>query len=351
MIHNFLDFKNMSYQKILIIGPSWIGDLVMVQSVFQVLKTQDPTVLIDVVAPPWCAPLLARMPEVQDILTLPIGHGHLDLKSRWAMGKMLRNRQYSQAILFPRSLKSVLIPYFSRIPRRTGWLGEMRWGLLNDIRPRIVGKMVEEFVALGLPPKALLPTPVPLPRLIADRERANILLKNFGIEQSKPILALCPGAAFGPAKQWPVTHFATVAREASRNGWQVWLFGSPQDITTSKQIQELASDNVYDFVGKMPLLDSIDLLALANAVVTNDSGLMHVAAALDRFVIAVFGSSDPNRTPPLHPNAIIVRRNDLPCSPCLRRTCRLRTTECLDGLSPEFVLNAIFDREDPCPKK
>jgi len=322
----------------------------MTQSVFQVLKIQDPEVVIDVVAPSWSAPLLERMPEVQNILTLPIGHGRFDLKTRWDMGKALRTRQYSQTILFPRSLKSALIPYFAGIPRRTGWLGEMRWGLLNDIRPRIVGKMVEEFVALGLPPKTLLPTSVPLPRLIADREHVNTLLKNFGIGQSKPILALCPGAAFGPAKQWPVTHFATVAREAARNGWQVWLFGSPQDSSTSKQIQELANENIYDFVGKTSLLDSVDLLALASAVVTNDSGLMHVAASLDRFVVAVFGSSDPNRTPPLHPNAIILRRNDLQCSPCLRRICRLRTTECLHGLSPELVLNAILGQGDPYQK-
>ncbi|CAK0779190.1 hypothetical protein CCP3SC15_6320001 [Gammaproteobacteria bacterium] len=213
--------------------------------------------------------------------------------------------------------------------------------MLNDIRPRKKGRTVDRFVALGLAPGVALPDPLPQPRLTADAENAGIVLAKLGIKPPEgPMLALCPGAEYGPAKRWPTTHFAEVARKVVAAGWQVWLFGSDRDAGITAEVQQHAGGVAIDLAGRTRLTEAVDLLALATAVVTNDSGLMHVAAALDRPLVALFGSSDPHHTPPLTPHATILSRR-LSCSPCLRRTCPLGHLNCLQGLTPATVFAAL----------
>ncbi|MGM3425716.1 MULTISPECIES: lipopolysaccharide heptosyltransferase II [Pseudomonas] len=331
---------------ILIIGPSWVGDMVMAQTLFVCLKRQHPDCQIDVLAPEWSRPLLERMPEVREALSFPLGHGAFELATRRRIGQQLRGR-YDQAILLPNSLKSALVPYFAGIPKRTGWRGEMRFGLLNDIRTLDKARyplMIERFMALAYAPGAELPKPYPKPRLAIDPASRDAALERFGLSLDRPVLALCPGAEFGEAKRWPAEHYAAVADARLRQGWQVWLFGSQKDAPGGEEIREWVTpgfeEDVYNLAGRTSLAEAIDLLSCAGAVISNDSGLMHVAAALDRPLVAVYGSTSPGFTPPLASQVEVVRLG-LECSPCFDRTCRFGHYDCLRLLQPSLVQEAL----------
>ncbi|HCV78301.1 MULTISPECIES: lipopolysaccharide heptosyltransferase II [Pseudomonadaceae] len=331
---------------ILIIGPSWVGDMVMAQTLFVCLKRQHPDCQIDVLAPEWSRPLLERMPEVREALSFPLGHGAFELATRRRIGQQLRGR-YDQAILLPNSLKSALVPYFAGIPKRTGWRGEMRFGLLNDIRTLDKARyplMIERFMALAHAPGAELPKPYPEPRLAIDPASRDAALERFGLSLDRPVLALCPGAEFGEAKRWPAEHYAAVADARLRQGWQVWLFGSQKDAPGGEEIREWVTpgfeEDVCNLAGRTSLAEAIDLLSCASAVVSNDSGLMHVAAALDRPLVAVYGSTSPGFTPPLASQVEVVRLG-LECSPCFDRTCRFGHYDCLRLLQPSLVQDAL----------
>lgn len=338
--------------KILIVGPSWVGDMVMAQSLFKVLKQCNPESMIDVLAPEWSLPLLDRMPEVRRGIVMPLGHGKLELGERYRLGKSLRSEKYDQAILLPNSFKSAIIPWAAKIPLRTGFRGEMRYGLLNDLRlldKQQLTMTVQRFVALGSENGSLLPE-IPAPQMVVDPESVTIALQALGLEKTgAPLLALCPGAEYGPAKQWPAEYFAAVAKEKLQQGWQVWLFGSEKDQQICAQVLEKTLPplgrgregvGVKNLAGRTTLEQAVDLMSLANVVVGNDSGLMHVAAALDRDLVAIYGSSDPGFTPPLNKRAQILDLN-LECSPCFKRECPLGHTDCLWQLKPEQVLDAI----------
>ena len=332
--------------KILIVGPSWVGDMVMAQTLFVCLKQRHPGCEIDVLAPEWSRPILERMPEVRAALSFPLGHGVLDIATRRKIGKSLAG-QYDQAILLPNSLKSALVPFFADIPLRTGWKGEMRYGLLNDIRKldkERLPLMIERFMALAYEDGAELPKPYPQPRLAIDEASRAAALAKFGLGLDRPVLALCPGAEFGEAKRWPVEHYAKVAEMKIRAGWQVWLFGSKNDHPgcediRSRLIPGLREESV-NLAGATSLAEAIDLMSAAAAVVSNDSGLMHVAAALNRPLVAVYGSTSPQFTPPLADQVEIVRLG-LDCSPCFDRTCRFGHYNCLRELKPLPVLEAL----------
>lgn len=331
---------------ILIIGPSWVGDMVMAQTLFVCLKRQHPDCQIDVLAPEWSRPLLERMPEVREALSFPLGHGAFELATRRRIGQQLRGR-YDQAILLPNSLKSALVPYFAGIPKRTGWRGEMRFGLLNDIRTLDKARyplMIERFMALAHAPGAELPKPYPEPRLAIDSASRDAALERFGLSLDRPVLALCPGAEFGEAKRWPAEHYAAVADARLRQGWQVWLFGSQKDAPGGEEIREWVTpgfeEDVCNLAGRTSLAEAIDLLSCASAVISNDSGLMHVAAALDRPLVAVYGSTSPGFTPPLASQVEVVRLG-LECSPCFDRTCRFGHYDCLRLLQPSLVQDAL----------
>ncbi|MEC4748384.1 lipopolysaccharide heptosyltransferase II [Methylomicrobium sp. Wu6] len=332
--------------KVLVVGPSWVGDMVMAQSLFIALKAGDPARRIDVLAPAWTFPLLERMPEVTSSIAMPLTHGQFGLAERIKLGRQLRSEAYTWAIVLPNSWKSALVPFFANIPLRTGYIGECRWGLLNDARnldKRQLPMTVQRFVALGLPKNAGQPPAYPIPSIPTDPARQAAVVEKFQIKAGGNILALCPGAEYGPAKRWPTEHFAELARKKIADGWQVWLFGSEKDRAVTEEINQQTGGICVDFAGRTKLDQAVDLLSLATAVVSNDSGLMHLAAALDKPLVAIYGSSDPGFTPPLHAKAQVVSLH-LDCAPCFKRTCPLYPedhpdhTRCLTGISPSRIL-------------
>ena len=331
--------------KILIVAPAWVGDMVMAQSLLIALKNTHPHCQIDVLAPAWSQGLLARMPEVRQTFIMPLSHGQFGIKARFALGKTLRNEKYDQSIVLPNSWKSALIPFFAKIPKRTGFLGECRFGLLNDIRPLDKTQLtmtVQRFVALGYKSDTPLSIAYDFPALSVSEQQQAAVIKKFTLNLDKPVLVLCAGAEYGSAKRWPETHFAQLAQQKLEKGWQVWLIGSEKDQKITQAINERCHHACHDFAGKTNLTQAVDLLSLAHTVVTNDSGLMHIAAALDKKVIALYGSSDPHFTPPLHVKAQIVSLN-LACSPCFKRECPLGHRQCLTDILPHQVI-ALIER-------
>jgi len=330
----------MPAKRILIIGPSWVGDMVLAHSLFQSLKTQNPDTVIDVAAPAWTLPLLARMPEVNRAIALPFKHGQLALFERIRFGRSLKTSSYTQAILLVNSLKSAILPLAAGIPQRTGFLGEFRHGLLNDIRPLDKSRLprtVDRFVALGMDHHTQTLPQIANPKLIADQDNAlRVLEKNGKNKPVQKVLGLCPGAEYGEAKRWPAEYYAEVANKALNQGWQVWLFGSGKDIPVTATINDLVRGRCQNWGGKTSLGEAIDLMSLCDAVISNDSGLMHVAAALDKKLIAIYGSSDPHHTPPMHPDAV-VEYLGLDCSPCFKRECPLGHLNCLKQITPAKV--------------
>ncbi|MBK8816278.1 MAG: lipopolysaccharide heptosyltransferase II [Methylococcaceae bacterium] len=337
--------------KILVVGPSWVGDMVMAQSLFMSLKVSFPDCQIDVLAPPWSLPLLERMPEVLKGIPMSLKHGEFGLLARFRLGKPLRSERYDQAIVLPNSWKSALIPFFAGIPKRTGFIGECRWGLLNDARTldkQALTMTVQRFVALGLPVSSPQPPAFTQPSLITSTDGQRAVIEKFNISADGKILALCPGAEFGPSKRWPAEHFAEVAKAKIEQGWQVWLLGSEKDKESAETIVQLTNNQCRNFVGQTTLIEAIDLMSLSNTVVANDSGLMHLAAALNKKVIALYGSTPPEFAPPLCASATSVSLN-LPCSPCRKRICPLypvahpEHTKCLTGIKPERIMELIGD--------
>ncbi len=322
----------------------------MAQTLFIELREQDPQAVIDVLAPAWSAPLLERMPEVNRGIEMPLGHGRVELGIRRSLGKSLCAEKYDQAIVLPNSFKSALVPFFANIPKRTGWKGELRYGVLNDIRSLDKQRyplMIERFIALAHGKDAALPAPLPKPALLANAANRDEARAKYELNDTcRPILALCPGAEFGPAKRWPERHYAEVAKQKLQEGWQVWLFGSEKDRPGNDEIVAMlpADDqqHVHNLAGKTSLADAIDLLSCADAVVSNDSGLMHIAAALGRNLVVVYGSTSPGFTPPLNDNNRVLQLG-LECSPCFKRECPLGHLNCLNELQPEQVLNALTE--------
>jgi len=294
------------------------------------------------VAPPATAPLAGRMPGVTKCFTLHVGHGELGIGRRRMLAAEIASEGYDQAIVLPNSFKSALLPFWAHVPRRTGWHGEARFVLLNDRRrldPDRYPLMIERFMALGLPPDGSLARPYPEPRLAADPARSAELVRELGLMASG-ITVLCPGAEFGPAKRWPPRHYVAVARHEVAAGRQVWLLGSKGDAAACGEIEAAVPDGVRNLAGRTSLLDAVDLIALADRVVCNDSGLMHVACALERRVVAVYGSTSPDFTPPLGRRAQVIT-NPVPCSPCFQRECPLGHLDCLVKLPPERVIEAL----------
>ena len=337
---------------ILVVGPSWVGDMVMAQTLFSELRRQYPDSAIDVLAPAWCRPLLSRMPEVREALSLPFDHGDLKLGERHALGKSLRGK-YQQSYVLPNSLKSALVPWAAKIPRRIGWRGEMRYGLLNDVRKLDKDRyplMVQRFVALAQPADASVPQldTITAPHLEVSEDSLQQAMVAHGLTTQRPVLGLCPGAEFGPAKRWPEHHYAAVAQHWIDHGGQVWIFGSGKDQPVARDIVEMlengAAEQAAVLAGNTSLEQAVDLLSATTAVVSNDSGLMHIAAALKRPLVAVYGSTSPGFTPPLGDRVAVVRLG-LECSPCFERECPLGHLNCLRQLPPSQVIDALQQLE------
>jgi len=329
---------------ILVVGPSWVGDMVMAQSLFMTLSQQHPDCTIDVLAPAWSRPLLERMPEVNAAIDMPLTHGEFGFFKRRELGRDLRENKYTQAIVLPNSWKSALVPFFASIPQRTGNTGEMRYGLLNDARPldkQALPMTVQRFCALAYPANFKeLPPATPTPKLVVTDKGVADACAKHSLYSDAPVLVLCPGAEYGPAKRWPTVYYAQVANYWLEQGGQVWLFGSQKDQTVTAELNAHTKDRCVDLAGRTSLAEAIDLMSMAEFVVSNDSGLMHVAASLQRPLIALYGSSDPGFTPPLNQQAHILRLG-LECSPCFKRECPLGHLDCLNKLEPQQVLEIL----------
>lgn len=303
--------------KTLVIGPSWVGDTMMSQSLYRTIKSHDMNTTIDVMSPAWSRGLLNKMPEVDGIIDMPIGHGQFALTQRYKLGRVLRSTHYDQAIVLPNSFKSALIPFFAKIPKRTGWLGEMRYGLLNDRRcldKEAFPLMVERYVALAFDAEYVhtaedIPKPLLWPKLVVTMEEIHATQQAFHVQNGTALIGFCPGAEFGPAKRWPAYHYATLANALAKQGAHILIFGSVHDYAVGEEIRRDMHDPTAatNLAGKTTLEQAINLLAGCQAVVTNDSGLMHVAAALNRPLVALYGPSSPDFTPPLSDRVEIIR--------------------------------------------
>ncbi len=334
--------------RILIIAPSWVGDMVMAQALFKQLKEDDPSCEIHLVAPAWVLPLIGRMAEITRGWDLDVGHGTFGWTKRRDLARTLKHQNFDTAIVLPNSFKSALIPYLAGIPRRRGYRGEMRYGLINEmhlLNKSVLPRTVERFVALAnIRAPSVAPEILP-PRMECNSETARITAQGMNLALERPIVALCPGAEYGPAKQWPLHHFSDLASRLADDGKSVWIFGSAKDYEAGETIKTRAAANqVHNLCGQTDLLQAIDLMSLCRQIVSNDSGLMHVAAALDIPLIALFGSSSPDMTPPLSDKARIVSR-ELECRPCFKRQCPLAANdgfmECLNNISVDQVYSLI----------
>ena len=328
--------------RVLIVAPNWIGDTLLAQPLFARLHAARPGLALHAVAPSWTAPVLARMPEIEDVIETPLAHGRLQLGARLRLAGVLRANRYDEAIVLPNSWKSALPPFLAGIPRRVGFVGEARYGLLNvhyRLDEAAVPLMAERYALLAAAPGEPPPRPLAPPRLEVDEANLAIAIARFGLDRSRPVAAFCPGAEFGPAKRWPARHFAALARALAARGRRVWLIGSPGDRAIGDEIAKLANGAAINLCGRTDLAAAIDLLSIAEVVVSNDSGLMHVAAALGRPLVALYGSSSPAHTPPLAPARLVSL--GIECSPCFQRECPLGHFKCMNDLAPERVLAEI----------
>ena len=316
------------------VSPNWIGDALMAQPLFGRLHEKVPGLKIDVLAPEWVAPVVRRMPEVAEVISAPLRHGGLQLRLRWEIGRRLRGRRYDQALVLPNSWKSALIPFFADIPLRSGYVGESRYGLLNLLYKKPPSKerpaMALHYAALSEPPGKDVGQPLPQPSLRFSAGDIESARRKFGI--AGPYAVFCPGAEYGPAKRWP--YFRELSARVRGKDVEIVLLGSPNDAEAAAGIGGV------DLVGKTTLDEAIDLIAGARYVVTNDSGLMHVAAALGRPLVALFGSSSPRHTPPLSPHAR-VRWLQVECSPCYQRECPLGHFRCMREMTVDSVAEDI----------
>jgi len=332
-------------RKILVVAPNWIGDALMAQPLFAQLKARHPRAQIHAIAPKWVAPVLARMPEIARVLPTDLAHGKLQLGSRTMFAQQLKGETFDAAYVLPNSFKSALIPWLAGIPLRIGYKGESRLGVLNVRYPNPPKNarppMVQHYAALAFKPHAKLPDTLPDPKLDVDVQRVAATSAKFSIPGNARLIAFCPGAEYGPAKRWPAEHFAELAQMLRRSFpyAQIVALGSGKDREMANAIVERAPF-VRNLCGETSLDEAIELLARAEAAICNDSGLMHVTAALGRPQVAVFGSSDPRHTPPLSPAASIMWLH-LECSPCFARECPLGHLRCLRDIGPEMVFHEL----------
>ena len=334
-------------EKFFIVGPAWVGDMVMAQSLFILLKQQYKKCEITVTAPQWTFPILERMPQVDAHFKADFSHGELALGRRRQLGKSLRGQGYTSSIVLPNSFKSALLPYFANIPSRIGWRGEWRVPLLTDCRvldKTKFPKMVERFAALAIAQNEKLAETPPRPRLVVDSVNINKSLEAFDLSEKANIIAICPGAEFGEAKQWPAEYYAQMSNELIEQGFEVWLFGSANDQVIAESIQGCITDKnagrFKNLAGKTNLAQAIDLLSLAKICVSNDSGLMHIAAALELPIVAIFGSTSPDFTPPLA-DRVTLLSTEIECRPCFERQCPLGHLRCLKEIAPSRVVNSV----------
>ena len=337
---------------ILIIAPNWIGDAVSTQPLLANLKVLYPNSKIDILASNWVAPVYRACSEVHEVIEAKFEHQKLQWNLRKQLAKVIEAKNYQACFVLPNSFKSVLIPWLANIPVRIGYRGELRFGLINLAldNPSKVNRppMVEHYLALSQLLKD--DESISLDRLVpklnvsgAAKQQVEQKLQGANIN-SDSIYAVCPGAEYGPSKRWPTEYFAVLAQQLinQNSNNQIILLGSKSDHSLAQEITSQAkqASNIHNWCGNTSLDEAIALIGMSQAVVSNDSGLMHIAAALQIPQVAIFGSSDPAHTPPLSDRAKIIWLN-MSCSPCHKRVCPLGHLRCLKDILPEQVLATL----------
>ncbi len=329
----------------LIIAPNWIGDAVMAQPLVALVRRFDPQGRIEALAPAHVAPVFSAMDEVDDVIEAPNVHGKLQLAERWRLSRRLRERRFDRCYVLPNSMKSAIAPFLAAIPERIGHRGEARYLLINRLHDDAAAKgrpMVEFYAQLAFEPGSPIPASIPDPALARDAGRERAARLRVGLDATEPLVVLCPGAEYGPAKRWPARHFAALASLVAEE-WPeatIALIGSAKERALATEIAALSGEELRNLCGETSLSEAIALIATSSGVVSNDSGLMHVAAALGRPQVAVFGSSDPRHTPPRSSRARVEWLH-LECSPCFERDCPLGHLNCLNQIAPAAVFESL----------
>jgi heptosyltransferase-2 len=327
----------------LIISPNWIGDAVMAQPLVALLRQRHPDRPIDVLSPPQVAPVWRAVPDVAEVLETPFRHRALQLSERWKYARVLRARGYADAYVLPNTIKYALIPWLAGIPRRVGYKGEMRYGLVNVMHHDDPGgrSMVPFYGALAFDPRAPLPPAFARPRLMVDPDKVAAVCARHGIEEGRPLVVFAPGAEFGAAKRWPPRYFGALATSVLEDQphAQLALLGSPKDRDSCDEVVANAGavgGAILNLAGQTKLDEAVAIMARATAVVSNDSGLLHIAASLNRKVIGLYGSTDPDYAPPLADVARALSLR-LACSPCRQRECPLGHHNCMEQMDSQMV--------------
>ena len=335
---------NQSAAPVLIVPYVWIGDFVRCHSVVKLLRARNPDRPVDIVSSPLCAPLADYMPGVRRTIVIDLPRRRLGVALQRQLAESLRQGKYGQALVMSRKWKAALAPWLAGIPMRTGFTGEFRFGLLNDVRrgERKLPRMIDQMGTLALPKGAPLPNEWPLPELKVPAHEVAAWRDQRGLaNDTRPVVTLSPGAV-GAGKAWPVHHYAELARALVGDGASVWVLGGPNESTLAKQIMELGGDRVRDLTSG-DLRDAILAMAAADVAVTNDSGLMHVSAAIGTPTIAVFGPTSPWHWKPLNPIAAILEPMG---DDAARARARILGNDAVrhqrtDGVTVETVLAAV----------
>jgi heptosyltransferase II len=327
---------------ILIVPYMWIGDFVRCHSVVKVLKSRWPDRPVDVLTTALCRPLADYMPGLRQAILGDLPRSRIALSAQRALAARLRANGYGLALVMPRTWKAALAPFLAGIPQRVGFVGEARFGLINEWRwgERRLPRMVDRCAALALPESSPLPAQWPLPELVVPAAEVAAWREGRGLDGRRPAVALCPGAV-GPSKRWTAEGYAEITRTLAARGMAVWVIGGPDEARLAAEIASAGGPLARDLTGP-DLRNAILALAAARAVISNDSGLLHVAAALGTPAIGIFGPTSPWHWAPLNPLAAVIEtRTDVPCRPCHKPTCRLRHHRCMRDIPAAQVLEAV----------
>jgi heptosyltransferase II len=333
---------------VLIVPYMWIGDFVRCHSVVRLLNARFPNRPVDLLTSSMVAPLLDYMPGVRKGIVFDLPRKRLAISDHRALAARLRTEGYGDALIMPRTWKSALAPALAAIPVRTGFVGEMRFGLINDLRPgeKALPRMVDRCAALALPKHAALPADWPHPQLVVPREEVSRWRERMGLTQERPVAVVAPGAV-GPSKRWPAAAYAELARQLGEQGFSVWVIGGPQEQALAAEIGAASPSRCRDLTGP-DLRNAILALAAADVAISNDSGLLHVAAALGTPSIGIFGPTSPWHWAPLNPLAAVIEpKTEVPCRPCHKPTCRFGHHRCMRDISAEQVAAAVLAAVGP----
>jgi heptosyltransferase II len=334
---------------ILIVPYMWIGDFVRCHSVVRLLNARFPDRPVDMLTTAMVAPLLDYMPGVRNGIVFDLPRKRLALSAHRALAARLRTEGYGDALIMPRTWKSALAPALAGIPVRTGFVGEMRFGLINDLRPgeKALPRMVDRCAALALPKHAVLPADWPHPQLVVPREEVSRWRERMALTEPRPVAVVAPGAV-GPSKRWPA--YAELARQLGEQGFSVWVIGGPQEKALAAEIGAPSPSRCRDLTGP-DLRNAILALAAADVAISNDSGLLHVAAALGTPSIGIFGPTSPWHWAPLNPLAAVIEPTTaVPCRPCHKPTCRFGHHRCMRDIPAAQVAAAVLATVEPAMK-